>query len=279
MNRVSIIVPALTLSLAAHAVAEEATGDCDGWTMTATADENDGSWYATATAELYRWNGSSWDLVDVSFDEGLLTDTFTDWGVFASVLVLGNNWIDELPAGDYRVYIESEGWASGMNGDWETIADVDVDFSGYPDTFFYREVTFSCDGPAVDARTPGYWKNHASAWPLLDVQLGDDVNATFARACLLELLDRPTRGDIRVKLAHHLIAAKLNLANGADSGAITGFPTATSTIVDTIAAADAALNSADIGCSGLGGPKPQGAAKAEIVEIKDALDAFNNNFE
>ena len=72
---------------------------------------------------------------------------------------------------------------------------------------------------------PGYWKNHPDVWPVNSLALG---NETYTQAELADLLNGPTRGDTSLILAQQLIAAKLNVANGADN----------STIAATIAAAN-----------------------------------------
>ncbi len=72
------------------------------------------------------------------------------------------------------------------------------------------------------------------------------------------ILDTPVHGDATVILAHHLIAAKLNVLNGADDG-INGY----------IDAADAFLMIYPLFS------RPKGEAKEEGEEIKDALCAYN----
>lgn len=64
----------------------------------------------------------------------------------------------------------------------------------------------------------GYWKNHTSAWQLTMVQLGTSytVSAVQAEA----LLETPVKGDASVNLAHQLIAALLNIANGSDPSSV-----------------------------------------------------------
>jgi hypothetical protein len=59
----------------------------------------------------------------------------------------------------------------------------------------------------------GFWKNHPDAWPVTSLTLGSQ---TYTQAELLTLLDTPPRGDASLILAHQLIAAKLNIANGSD---------------------------------------------------------------
>ncbi|HLI63800.1 MAG TPA: hypothetical protein VKV05_10395 [Terriglobales bacterium] len=60
--------------------------------------------------------------------------------------------------------------------------------------------------------TQGYWKNHTGAWQ--DGQ-GLTLGTNFYNNSQLEtLLQTPVRGDASLDLAHQLIAALLNIANG-----------------------------------------------------------------
>jgi len=279
MKRLAPLTAAVGLLVPSLAVAEEAGADCSGWTVTATAFPDAGSYYASATAYLYLWDGADWVLVDTSFDEGVMTDTYTEWGVFTSVFILGNDWEAELPPGDYRLVVDGIGWESGVNGTWETVEEarglIDV---WSPQRTFLDEVEFTCDPPPTPARTPRYWRRHPQAWPVLDLQLGD-LQATFDQECLRDLMRLRPRRDARVKLLRHLIAAKLNIANGSDAETVTGFPAESSTILDTIAAADAFLRSDEIGCCGLEGPRPRGAERHEAVALKNALFSYNHGLE
>jgi hypothetical protein len=62
----------------------------------------------------------------------------------------------------------------------------------------------------------GYWKNHAE-WPVTQLQLG---NHTYNRQELQSILETDARFNGLVSLAHQEIAAKLNLAKGADGTCI-----------------------------------------------------------
>ena len=62
----------------------------------------------------------------------------------------------------------------------------------------------------------GYWKNHEQ-WPVNQLQLG---NRTYNRQELQSILRQPPRGNGLVQLAHQEIAAKLNIANGADGSCV-----------------------------------------------------------
>ena len=75
--------------------------------------------------------------------------------------------------------------------------------------------------------TQGYWKTHgpdakgnnSNEWPVTSLTLG---GITYTDAELQEIMDEPVKGNGLVSLAHQLIAAKLNVANGADDTAIAG---------------------------------------------------------
>jgi hypothetical protein len=116
----------------------------------------------------------------------------------------------------------------------------------------------------VAPRTPGYWKNHPEAWPVDSLTLG---SWTYTKAELLQLLGLPTRGDASIKLAHHLIAAKLNLLLGTDPGPIS----------DTITEADAIF-------SLFSGPLPYGVRPRSSIgqwmnSVKSTLDDYNNGLQ
>ena len=65
--------------------------------------------------------------------------------------------------------------------------------------------------------TQGYWKNHASAWPAscLPMTLG---NNSYTQAQLLQIFGQSVKGNGAVSMSHQLIAAKLNICQGAIAG-------------------------------------------------------------
>jgi hypothetical protein len=72
-------------------------------------------------------------------------------------------------------------------------------------------------GGGACAKSQGYWRTHVAEWPVTMLELGD---ITYGQAELIWLIRVPTRGDASVILARQLIAAKLNVANGADDSVI-----------------------------------------------------------
>jgi hypothetical protein len=93
----------------------------------------------------------------------------------------------------------------------------------------------------------GFWKNHPQAWPVTELQLG---NTTYTQDQLLAILHEPVRGNGILILAHQEIAAKLNIANGADG----------SCIQQTLADADALIGDLVIPPIGDGYLRPRDAS-------------------
>ncbi len=106
--------------------------------------------------------------------------------------------------------------------------------------------------------TQGYWKNHTEAWPVAGLTLGT-VNYTAAQ--LLAILQQPAQGNKLTILAHQLIAAKLNLNNGASPASISA----------TIAAADALIGGLVVSPIGAGSLPTNPA-----TGYANSLDDFNN---
>ncbi len=114
--------------------------------------------------------------------------------------------------GDGHIYVASNtGYL--VFADITTSGDISApDFVGLPflDTFL-DDVAPECGlgAPPACPHSQGYWKNHASAWPVTSLTMGC---RTYTQAQLLAILRRPVRGDASVALAYQLIAAKLNVA-------------------------------------------------------------------
>jgi hypothetical protein len=105
--------------------------------------------------------------------------------------------------------------------------------------------------------TQGYWKNHEENWPVTSLVVG---NTTYTQAELLAIFNRSAGGDATYILAHQLIAAKLNIANGADP----------SSVSQAVASADTWLIAHPLGS------KPKNPARAEGIALSVILDDFNN---
>lgn len=154
-------------------------------------------------------------------------------------------------------------WDGDLCGDYTVAGTIVLTTPAYPNdnsdvrntrTF---EAAFTCDCPDEDIchYTPGYWKNHASVWPMTSFSLG---GVSYSQAQLLAIITRPVRGDATVILAHHLIAAKLNVANGASDD-----------IQGAIDDADAFLAMYPLGSN------PTSPAREQGLEIKNLLADYN----
>ncbi len=92
------------------------------------------------------------------------------------------------------------------------------------------EIVFSCcpvpEGGCTYSH--GYWKNHSEAWPVASLSLGSN---SYTQAELLSILNQPTLGNGLVSLSHQLIAAKLNVANGADDTDVSSSVAAADTLI------------------------------------------------
>ena len=106
--------------------------------------------------------------------------------------------------------------------------------------------------------TQGYWKNHPGVWPVPSLTLG---TVAYTQAQLLAIFGQPAAGNGLISLAHQLIAAKLNIANGADPTAISA----------TILAADALIGGLVVPPVGAGFLAP-----ASTSALTQALDDYNN---
>ena len=66
--------------------------------------------------------------------------------------------------------------------------------------------------------TPGYWKNHASAWPVQSITIG---GITYSKAAAIEWLGKVSK-DKTTTMFSSLVSAKLNVIIGNDDSCIAG---------------------------------------------------------
>lgn len=112
--------------------------------------------------------------------------------------------------------------------------------------------------------TQGYWKNHLEDWPLSSVDLG---GVTYTAEEALALMVAPVRTDVSMALAQQLIAALLNVANGAST---------TPEVAAAIAAAQAWMAAHADGDGRLPYRTSTSASyRAEAVSLNEQLTAFN----
>jgi len=107
--------------------------------------------------------------------------------------------------------------------------------------------------------TIGYWKNHASKWPIKSVSVcGKTYTVNDA---INKILKKHSSKDATYSLAAQLTAAILNVKNGADG----------SQIASTITAASSFLMKFKLGSN------PKGYWRSYALKLKDKLDAYNNS--
>lgn len=127
--------------------------------------------------------------------------------------------------------------------------------------------TLSCSDlpPGECTYTQGYWKTHGpvptgnnlNEWPVTSLTLG---TVAYTDLQLQSIFDTPAAGNGLIVLAHQLIAAKLNVANGADG----------TDVAASIAAADALIGGLVVPPVGSGSLAP--SATSELVT---ALTNYN----
>jgi hypothetical protein len=87
--------------------------------------------------------------------------------------------------------------------------------------------------------TQGYWKTHgpnakgnnSNEWDLANITLG---NTSYTQAEALSIFNAPVKGNGLISLAHQLLAAKLNLANGVVDPSITAAITAADALIGNL---------------------------------------------
>jgi len=201
------------------------TADCSGWSACGTIVE--GTDPVDVRIVLRLMQG---DLTIAEIRDTVAVNTST-WD-----FCMRGAWDTEL-CGDYRVMASL--WLM-----WPT-----------PDGREF-DVSFNCPCDEGGCHfTPGYWKNHEENWPVTSLVIG---GVTYNQSQLLDILNTPTRKDATIICAHHLIAAMLNVANGADDS-----------IQGAIDAANALLTTYPIGSNP---PKPQ---RQSILNVKDELADYN----
>jgi hypothetical protein len=126
--------------------------------------------------------------------------------------------------------------------------------------------TGPCTPPPGCTYTQGYWKTHGpiptgnnvNEWPVAGLTLG---TVAYTDLQLQSIFDTSAGGNGLITLAHQLIAAKLNIANGADG----------TSVAAAIAAADALIGGLVVPPVGAGSLPPSATGS-----LTSTLDSFNN---
>jgi hypothetical protein len=126
--------------------------------------------------------------------------------------------------------------------------------------------TSPCVPPPGCTYTQGFWKTHGpiptgnnvNEWPVTGLTLG---TVAYTDLELLSIFNTPAGGNGLISLAHQLMAAKLNVANGADG----------TSVAAAIAAADALIGNLIVPPVGAGSLPPSATSS-----LTGTLDSFNN---
>ena len=113
--------------------------------------------------------------------------------------------------------------------------------------------------PTACPLTQGFWKNHPSKWKVSTLTIG---GIPYNQTQLLSIFNTSPGGDAKIILAHQLIAAMLNVANGAASTPL-------------IAQGNALLNGINL----LTGPviDPSSPLGTQMTNVSNQLDTYNSN--
>ncbi len=129
-----------------------------------------------------------------------------------------------------------------------TATRTDVDFG-------YHFPLASCGG----TYTLGYWKNHASAWPVQSMVIG---GVTYTQSQAITWLNASVGGDETISLYHQLVPAELNALIGNNVSCITS----------VIQAANTWMSQHPVGSS----VSPSSSAGQAGVALETQLDDYNN---
>jgi len=117
--------------------------------------------------------------------------------------------------------------------------------------------------------TQGYWKTHtglgaqADAWPALAGGTMTLGTVAYTKAQLISIFNTPAKGNGLISLAHQLIAANLNILNGASATDISASITAANTLIG-------ALSVPPVG-SGFLAPSATGALTTALAEFNEGV--------
>lgn len=219
-----------------------------------------GVWVEWMTMAEYMANGGwTGDIVFCSFTGTPTLNTTSGTGNY----VLGPNETVRVEVGD--LFDETGYWATyrgeldpGVTYVFRAFANSAPGYDPSPygaDLFFttQEQSAFNC------TFTQGYWKTHPEAWPVASLMLG---GVTYTAAQLLDILNTPAQGNGLIFLAHQVIAAKLNLANGA---------TIPVDVQNAIDAADALIGGLVVPPVGGGSLAPSSASA-----LTQTIDEYNN---
>jgi len=188
----------------------------------------------------------------------------------ASSFKLGPDQSITIEVGDLadETGVTSSGWRPRWDGELESGTQyVFCAFANASGTTHPSGLTGNTGGQTIQTQdctyTIGFWMNHPELWPSScdPMQLGSNF---YSAADLMTILNTQPQGNGAVSMAHQLIAAKLNLCQGANPTAV-----------------QACINTADALLSGCGADKlpPFGTcniAPGTTSSVTQCLDDYNN---
>ena len=179
--------------------------------------------------------------------------------------MLGFTWQGDLNTGETNIFNLTYTIPCNVEGNLTNTATVRAQ---QDETTYYAEASWTTKTfpPRFCPHSKGYWKNHAEAWPVDWIEIGD-VNYTKEEA--IDILEGANAKDATRMLAAQLIAAKLNRL----SGACPNFYHCDESlnIDEVIEDADEFLEEYPLGSD------PQDENRQNALELKDWLDAYNNS--
>ena len=171
-----------------------------GWLYEPTAAQGVGAFTGIPTLNTYAGSVTSFVLQPnetVTIEIGDLEDETGVWSNAEAELDPGRSYVFCASAND-----DSGGW--------------------YPESpYSENENAFTLGAPDC-VQTWNYWREHPEQWQVTSLTLG---TVSYDQTELLSILFESGRGNGLLSLAHQLIATELNLANGADPGAIMPYVT------------------------------------------------------
>jgi hypothetical protein len=163
--------------------------------------------------------------VKVSFEDALtdVTDVYTDVnGVYQAPLSDGTYTVTINTTSVLTGFIPSPTGAGGndtmdsdgvddMTGHSVTTITIEYQIDVFKDFGFHQSVK---EQPGTG--TPGYWKNHPSAWPVGSIEIG---GVSYTKAVAIEWLGKVSK-DKTTTMFSSLLSAKLNVIIGNDDSCI-----------------------------------------------------------
>lgn len=179
--------------------------------------------------------------------------------------MLGFTWKGDLNSGETNIFNLTYTIPCSIEGNLTNTATV---WAQLNETTFYAEASWITKilHPCIYPHSKGYWKNHAEAWPVDWIEIGD-TNYTKEEA--IDILEGANAKDATRMLTAQLIAAKLNRL----SGACPDFYYCDESVnIDEVTEdADEFLTEYPIGSD------PQDENRQNALHLKDLVDAYNNS--